>query len=633
MKEDFSYNPTRSNKYSTDVQSVTILREYCSITDKIPAKVSKGNNSLFAAVSVALTGHEKLSTELRVRCCIEMNLYSAFHRWQDKYNELSMCSPEYDDSCLNCASPDGDSCVWAMSALATVVRKQIHSVYPPVNGPGDFAAAVLNRTFSPRSKLDSGEQILIFWSNTDSCLTPGFWMPDIFVPLLGIPALSPVISQAQLTPSRVSGRVRKPTPKMMAITNNSKERCPLKVFVDDPESTIRSVDENGGNDLDSPAEVKLEPVDEPSDSQWDLQQYDCNWMNKFTHTATGGKPLNGTAFLPATDIFSILTTETKILSAIPPGRKKDVYFVIDNSKNTKHRNRRNHFYDDCGRYSQKNGTTCKSFYVINEHDKFQPLIKYDHKYCKEKRRTTLSGSIIVRNRGRPPSCGRGRGVWEGVVDERSAKWIPLDPQPREDDVIILNRYYSVLEVDPSYKRRISWLVNLPNTFMNGHNVFLAEYLTKPTYGVHYSPPSQASSNLVSHGLPTSVICSDSFLENCDLSRGIILNMPDDTRSSNLDNRQCATQASEAVERGAEFEKKTLVTYTQDTTPNEDVNTETCHIEIITETGEGCAHHDTLKGSMEDGESCPSKIPRLEDRAGEGTVADGECQTMYDEDVA
>lgn len=68
-------------------------------------------------------------------------------------------------------------------------------------------------------------------------------------------------------------------------------------------------------------------------------------------------------------------------------------------------------------------------------------------------------------------------------EQKVTKWIPMNPQPDEDKVIVLHRYYSVLEIDPSYKRRISWFLNLPKTVERGHDVFLVEYLTKPGPGM------------------------------------------------------------------------------------------------------------------------------------------------------
>ena len=489
MKEDLSYHVMRTPKYSTDVQAQALLQEYCPSEKKTAAKTTKDNNSLFSAVSVMLTGNEKLTTELRVRCCIEMVVYEDFYKWQDKFSLLSKCAPDYVESCLNCATPNEDSCVWTLSALASVVRRDIKSIYPPVNGKIDRAIQTLNTVFIPRNKVDDGEILKVFWSSSKQTnLTPGSWVPDVFVPLVNMPIvqLSPMVASPYLMPSRVSGRVRKPSAKVLA-TTSPKIKNELKVVV---ENTVVSADDDMDNDPDfeMPSDFTLEPTDdEPFLGRYDYQHedFDFNWMDKYKEDAVGGTPLKGTAFLPAQEVFNMLSSEIDVCRSIPAGRKEDVCYVVDNSRNMRYKNRRNYFQDDCGRYNQRSGTTCKSYYLMTSDHILQPMIKYKDKYCKESRRVSVSGVSSPRGRGRPPGRSRGRGRGRGgVVDEQKVtKWIPMNPQPDEEKVVVLHRYYSVLEVDPSYKRRISWFLNLPETVERGRDVFLVEYLTKPGPGM------------------------------------------------------------------------------------------------------------------------------------------------------
>ncbi|KAK7108167.1 uncharacterized protein [Littorina saxatilis] len=486
MKEDLAYHNVRVPKYSSDVQAQALLQEYCPSQKKNAAKVTKDNNSLFSAVSVALGGNEKLAKELRVRCCIEMVVHESFYKWQDNYEQLTKCAPDYMESCLNCATPDEDSCVWTMSALASVVRRHIESIYPAVNGKMDRAISILNRVFVPRNKIDSGENLKIFWSSSKkTTITPGSWVPDMFVPLVDMPIvpLSPTVMSPFNTPSRVSGRMRKPTAKVMAITS-PREKNQMKVVVEntDPGSEDELHD-GDDSDFEMPSSFTLEPADneEAYMNKYHMENIDINWMDKFTVVAKGGNPLTGTAFLSAQEIFNVLTTETEILPNIPAGKKEDVYYVVDNSRNMRYKHRRNYFQDDCGRYNQKSGTTCKSYYLLTADNMLQPMIKHGDKYCRESKRVPASTGVSPRGRGRPPGRGRGRG--RGASEQKVTKWIPMEPQPDEDKIIILHRYYSQLEIDPTYKRRISWFINLPERLEKGHSVFLAEYLTKPVPGL------------------------------------------------------------------------------------------------------------------------------------------------------
>ncbi|XP_076444405.1 uncharacterized protein LOC143282641 [Babylonia areolata] len=480
VKEDVSFSSARSPKYTVDASSEALLRDYCNSQKRNAAKVTRDGNSLFAAVSLALVGTEKLALELRVRCCIEMVVYETFYKFQENYMNLLRCAPDYIESCLNCAMPGEDSCVWTMSALASVVRRNIESIYPSVNGKMDVAVEILNTVFYPRCKGEEGESLKIFWGGSrrsDQAL--GSWVPEVFVPLVDIPLvpMSPVVLSPYLTPSRVSGRVRKPTAKVLAITN-PKIKTEMKVVVEN------TPEDDGDADFAMPSDFTLEPTDEDIfQVKYRPEKIDLHWMDKYTHIAEGGKPLKGTAFLPAQEVFHELTTTTELCPSIPAGRKEDVFFVVDNSRNLRYKHRRNYFQDDCGRYNQRSGTTCKSFYLLSTNNMLQQLIKDKGKYCKESKRVAASPSDSPRGgKGRPPSRNRGRGRG-GLAERKVTKWIPMDPQPEEDQVVVLHRYYSSLDIDPTYKRRISWFSNLPDRLEAGHRSFLVEYITKPIAGL------------------------------------------------------------------------------------------------------------------------------------------------------
>ncbi|KAL8578090.1 hypothetical protein ACOMHN_055410 [Nucella lapillus] len=479
MREEFSFSGSRSSKVSTEQQVDALVREFCPSQTKKAAKVTKDGSSLFSAVSVALVGSERLAVELRVRCCIEMVVYDSFYRWQENFTDLQRCAPEYQESCVNCATPGEDSSVWTLSALATVVRRNIESVYPSVNGKIDPAISILNTVFPPRGKVDDGENLKIFWGGPKKGdLPPGSWVPEVFVPLVDLPSVpnSPAAVSPFLTPSRVSGRVRKPTPKVLAITNK-KIKTEMKVVVED------SVDDAGDADFKMPSDFTLEPTNEDVlEQKYQLDKIDMNWMDKYSHVAERSKPLKGTAFLPAQEVFNELISSKDVCPSIPSGRKEDVYFLVDNSRNLKYKHRRNYFQDDCGRYDQRSGTTCKSYYILLTSNMLQQLMKDKGLYCKESRRVAATeNSSPQGGRGRPRSLSRGRSA--GGAEQKVTKWIPMEPQPQDKDVMVLHRYYSSLDCDPTYKRRISWFSNLPERFENGRASFLVEYITKPIAGL------------------------------------------------------------------------------------------------------------------------------------------------------
>lgn len=154
--------------------------------DRQPLAVSANGSCLFNAISVALTGNEDFAVELRVRCCIElvknMQHYVLYHSG----STFPLVCPEYKNSALDCACSSGYSSAWTMHAAATVLRQQVPSIYPPVNGLLDTSFAILNCTFEPRSSSHMpqvvNEDLRIMWTGglpRQGCI----WVPNHFVPL------------------------------------------------------------------------------------------------------------------------------------------------------------------------------------------------------------------------------------------------------------------------------------------------------------------------------------------------------------------------------------------------------------------------------------------------------------------
>ena len=81
-RTDFVYSP--SSILSLDSVSKMIFENYkISFDGKIPVFVSGDGNCLFNSLSVGLVGHEELTTEIRVRTCLEMvlNRHAFWTEW------------------------------------------------------------------------------------------------------------------------------------------------------------------------------------------------------------------------------------------------------------------------------------------------------------------------------------------------------------------------------------------------------------------------------------------------------------------------------------------------------------------------------------------------------------------------
>ena len=124
------------------------------------------------------------------------------------------------------------------------------------------------------------------------------------------------------------------------------------------------------------------------------------------------------------------------LDCIPHGTKENVYMIIRNDRNFERRQKGKHseFVDDCGVWDSACGTAPKFTYVADKNLGLCGLTKVyvrDGNYCTQhmvKRKTT---------------------------------YIPVDPQPDEDDILEVRRVYSALKKDKGYRRRVTYVTKMP----------------------------------------------------------------------------------------------------------------------------------------------------------------------------
>ncbi|KAL3861920.1 hypothetical protein ACJMK2_007932 [Sinanodonta woodiana] len=120
------------------------------------------------------------------------------------------------------------------------------------------------------------------------------------------------------------------------------------------------------------------------------------------------------------EAYKLITKKVYVHSEVPLGNKSNCFLL-----------KKCEFYDNGGVWDTAKGNTVKSIFVIkNGH-----LINLEHKnkkYCLKK------------------SC-------KGQV-----YWVSLEPQPAEDSIVILSRYYAALKTDPTFKKRVSYFVNNVN---------------------------------------------------------------------------------------------------------------------------------------------------------------------------
>ena len=141
-------------------------------------------------------------------------------------------------------------------------------------------------------------------------------------------------------------------------------------------------------------------------------------------------------FMDVADVIDMLcsTPQHKSHNAIPAGLKENTYFVVNNSRNITSRSAGRHsvFEDDCGAWATKSGSSPKALYRKQDDGHFLSIVQKDGLYC----------------------------LYRTVEKQKVYK--PINPPPSSDDVYVIRRHYSTLKNSCMYKRRVTWLENIPN---------------------------------------------------------------------------------------------------------------------------------------------------------------------------
>ena len=374
-----------------DTDSQQIMSMYLKKDKGIPASNPLSDHALFRAVSLAVCAKESLTTELRLRCCIEMVKYESYYRYQKNHQSISRFAPDYRESCIDCCIAEEGASLWTMSALASVARRTIVSVYPCVNGLNDPAYEVFNTQFQPRIKEVNTQFLRILWSSHGVPIIPGKWKPNHFIPLFDA-------QQAEIP------RSPEPEPQMSHFAGS-----------------------NGCDTMEIGGDCREQYISDPSSL--------C--------VAEGGFPLEYNKFMDVYEAYDKITQAEKWLPDIPRGLKEDTWFLVDNSHNISHPEKRNSFFDDCGVWDSRAGSVAKIPFLVKD--------------------GTLSHSMKYK-----------QGKFIKTEKVKAEDYEPFDPQPDPDSVVWCHRYYACLKRCPSYRRRILWFV-LPVSLDTGKHIAVVEY--------------------------------------------------------------------------------------------------------------------------------------------------------------
>jgi len=140
---------------------------------------------LFILQNIVSAGSELLATELRMRTCVEMVNYREKYLAHSSASIIDQLSPNFDAALRCCSEVSGYTCMWALFALSSVVRRKIVSIYPMMNDD-DTAAQIGNITLSPLVEVLVDVLFYVMWTRQGSSGS-AHWTPNHFVPLFRHP--------------------------------------------------------------------------------------------------------------------------------------------------------------------------------------------------------------------------------------------------------------------------------------------------------------------------------------------------------------------------------------------------------------------------------------------------------------
>ena len=129
---------------------------------------------------------------------------------------------------------------------------------------------------------------------------------------------------------------------------------------------------------------------------------------------------------------------------MPPGDKSNSHMLVNNTRNASRfdSNQKCEFYDDCGVWISEKGKTWKShYYLAGDH----PV------YCEVK-----NGKYSVKKRS-----------------DGKTLWIPVEPQPTDENLLTLSKYYATLKENPTFQKHVTFLCKSPDPSLV--NIALFEY--------------------------------------------------------------------------------------------------------------------------------------------------------------
>lgn len=137
------------------------------------------------------------------------------------------------------------------------------------------------------------------------------------------------------------------------------------------------------------------------------------------------QPLTNNKFMTIDEVYKAITTPSiSATSAIPRGPKNNVHLLLQRTSNNVHE-----YPDDCRAWGRA-GTTVNSTF-IKQNGKLKSVFIKNERYCIEK------------------------------MIQGQRQYLPMEPQPTEDDITKSHRYYAKSKVNENYRKGFTIFTKLP----------------------------------------------------------------------------------------------------------------------------------------------------------------------------
>lgn len=412
-----------------------------ALDDFTPRAVIGDGNCMYRAVSLALYGSEKFHAHLRLVTTLEIMqnrpYYDAKHRKTiDLINDDRVLSPEYQDLIKTACSDGGYAELLHMYAVSAAINQPLRSYYPPT-GTNEELTKPFTRRIQGRNVLGNTPVATLMWSQLNPIVNTHEFSPNHFVVLHSRITIENVdLTEDEGSSSDISDK------KQYSDILDKELRIFLKDCTTsdyqgykDPSTSLElcssmedqyyydGSDEDEDDDSTTSSESNFEDDNECSNEQPSEQQ-----------GAHGN--LIYSRFLNVEAILELLqnTDENKTLNSVPLGPKENVYFILNNRGNNMRRAKgmKSEYLDDCGAWVTGKTGSPKCIYIKGSHGRYEIVYLKDDMYCKQKR------------------------------IQKQLTYMPLDPQPDSDHLLVVCHNYAALKLNESYKRKITWFSKIPN---------------------------------------------------------------------------------------------------------------------------------------------------------------------------